>query len=640
MKKLSDTLLEIDVPLAAGHFSVANDIRRNVQGRTVIDVTFHQLAHHSPKYVSRARQEARNADIVFFSHPWVYPVVHQDLDPLNQIVVYDSQNVEAFLRYSLLDDGGEGTELVREVARIEHELCHRAHRVLACSHEDRLLFHKLYSVPFSKIVVMPNGTFTNKIKPVLPETKKMLKERLGLRDGPLAIFLASAYPPNIDAANFILMKLAPQLPDITFAICGGVGAALDGKTPATVGSEMSNVIITGTLNERDKLNFISAADIGINPMFSGSGTNIKMLDFMAAGLPVVSTTTGARGIDQLTHAPAFRICESEGGKFAQAIKEVLASDHERSKLERNGRRLVEENYSWERLSSELGIWSRRQLSVASRKTHFTVVVASYERHDLLCALLERLEAQTFKDFEVVIVDQSPDRWPESDSDWDVDVLYIHSDVRGAVNARNKGVFYSRGDVIAFIDDDCLPEPQWLERAAYCLRRQDIIGIEGFIKTDRRYDPNYRTVTNEGFAGLGFMTANLFLRTDIFNRIGGFDGRFDHPHFREDTDLAWRALEYGTIPFLEDVAVYHPPHRRSKGRESHAARVKFFEKDPLLLQKHPRRYKQLFLAEGHWQHTEGFWENFFRGGEKYGVDVPEWCLSYFSRYARGKVMKRA
>ena len=262
---------------------------------------------------------------------------------------------------------------------------------------------------------------------------------------------------------------------------------------------------------------------------------------------------------------------------------------------------------------------------------------SYERHDLLTALVRRLKIQSFENFEVIIVDQSSEPWPDRESDYGIDVLYVHADVKGAVNARNKGVFYARGEIIAFIDDDCEPEPSWLERAAHHFSESNIVGIEGFIRTDRRYDPEYRTVTNDNFTGIGFMTANLFLRREVFNRIGGFDGAFDHPHFREDTDLAWRALEYGEIPYFEDVVVYHPPHRRSAERESHSARVRFFEKDPLLLKKHPHRYRQLFLAEGHWQNTEGFWENFIRGCKKYDATITEWCLRYFANNAMRKVL---
>jgi hypothetical protein len=69
-------------------------------------------------------------------------------------------------------------------------------------------------------------------------------------------------------------------------------------------------------------------------------------------------------------------------------------------------------------------------------------------------------------------------------------------------------------------------------------------------------------------------------------------------------------------------VFHPPHARNVEREAQSTHVRFFEKDALLLKKHPDRYKLLFLREGHYRHTAGFGEHFMRGSVKYGVPIDE------------------
>ena len=57
-----------------------------------------------------------------------------------------------------------------------------------------------------------------------------------------------------------------------------------------------------------------------------------------------------------------------------------------------------------------------------------------------------------------------------------------------------------------------------------------------------------------------------MKDEIIEKIGEFDERFDKPHFREDTDFAWRVQKYGLIPFAKDVPVYHPPVlRKLKGK---------------------------------------------------------------------------
>jgi len=76
-----------------------------------------------------------------------------------------------------------------------------------------------------------------------------------------------------------------------------------------------------------------------------------------------------------------------------------------------------------------------------------------------------------------------------------------------------------------------------------------------------------------------------------------------------------------------VEVFHPAQPRSIARESHGARAIFFEKDALLLKKHPERYYELFICEAHYSHTLGFWENLQRGMRLYDTPEPIWLRSY-------------
>ena len=111
--------------------------------------------------------------------------------------------------------------------------------------------------------------------------------------------MGSLYGPNEEAARFIVDTLAPALPGVTFAICGGVGAAFH----ASVVPRISDVTLQ-LVEAHKAAGYLEATDVAINPMFSGSGTNIKMFDFMAAGLPIVTTAIGARGIRRV---PTVRI---------------------------------------------------------------------------------------------------------------------------------------------------------------------------------------------------------------------------------------------------------------------------------------------------------------------------------------------
>jgi len=553
-------------------------------------------------------------------------VVQDHLDEKNQLIVYDAQNVEGYLRFRLLDDGGgPGTRIVREVVDQEATLVHSAHLVLTCSEGDAHLFHRLYDLPFEKIRIVPNGAFVQDMGLFSPEEKRQARARLGLNRGTTALFLGSDYEPNHEAVRFIAQSLAAQVPEIQFLIAGGAGARWLAESGEAAVPE--NVCIPGSFTPQEKRAYLGAADLAINPVEEGSGSSIKMFEFMAAGLPIVTTPAGARGITAGSDEP-FRVCPR--GEMAVQLRTLSDSSEEQRRLSAHARRLAETHYSWEALSGRLGrLLHRHRSRVFQKKPRFSVLIPTYERPAELMRLMDHLTQQNFPDFEVIIVDQSSRACGDRFHSLGLDVFYLHESVRGAVRARNLAAFFARGSILAFIDDDCQPAVDWLEKADPYFDDPGIVGLEGLIRTDRLGHPGYRSVSNENFRGIGFMTANLFLRLEVFNTLGGFDERFDNPHFREDTDLGWRALEHGQIPFGFDVQVFHPAHAREEQRESRTERDRFFEKDALLLKKHPHRFKQLFLAETA-NKTAAYWEHFLRGGRKYHVDIPDFYHTYMEK----------
>jgi glycosyltransferase involved in cell wall biosynthesis/GT2 family glycosyltransferase len=609
---LSPTLEEVLVPLSAAHFAAAEARAQTVGGRAVIDSTFHELAHLSPDYVAAARDAAISADVVVFSHPWIYPLVRDALDPSRQLIVYDAHNVEGMLRMELLDDGGAGTGIVRGVVALEYELCHAVNLILACSHEDRRAFARLYNVPHDRIRVAPNGAFTERLKPLSESERTAIRQKLGLDERSIALFIGSDYAPNIEAARYIADELTPRFSNILFVVAGSVGDRLASRRPP-------NLLITGLIDEDRKRDWLQAADIAINPMFSGSGTNIKMLDYMAAGLPIIATPTGARGI--ATSCEAFLIADKSN--FVMSLEALLSNPHRRHALAEAAREQATTLYSWERVSRTTGqLLTRRAQRNGHEAPFFSVVVPTYERHAQLTRLIEHLVQQQWRNFELIVVDQSRELWPDRSRDFGIDICYIHTDLRGAVNARNSGASLACAPVIAFIDDDCEPSEAWLAAARTEFEAPDIAGLEGLIISDHIGDPAWRPVTNDGFEGIGFMTANLFLRAEIFHAIDGFDIGCDNPHFREDTDIGWRAQEFGAIPFSHKAWVLHPAQPRAIERESLATRARFFEKDALLLRKHPRRYLELMKMECQWKQNPHFWTYFLQGAKHHQVTIPD------------------
>lgn len=618
-QQLTPGLREIAIPLSDAHHRAASEWRESMDGRVVIDCMFPEQVRLSPHYLAAARKAIAGADVVVFSHPWAYPALKQDLEA-GQLLVYDSQNVESVLRADILAGSERSRQVIELVVATEYELCRKADLVLACSQEDRMLFHRLFDISPDKIRVVPNGIFAHEEIPASPEEKLALKDELGVRARPLVAFLGSDYGPNNEAASIIAGEICPQHPEVQFVLMGGCCHALESTVLPP------NLLALGVVEEAAKNRWLRAADVALNPLRRGSGTSIKMFDYLARGLPTLATPCGARGIVSASSSEAYRVVPVS--RVPAALGTMLQDAQSREHMASAGRKLVLDFYAWERISPNVGrLIAKHHREKQRGRTFFSVVIPSYERPQHLDRLMTCLEAQEEKDFEVIIIDQSEKQWSGKDREWPFSLTYVWTTVRGAVKARNTGGYFASGEVIAFTDDDCEPRAQWLKNARDWFARAAVAGVEGVIKSSNLDDPDWRPVSNVGFEGIGFMTANLLVRNRHFQQLDGFDLGFDNPHFREDTDFGWRLQELGDVPFADDVEVYHPPHKREIARESHEARGRFFEKDALLFKKHPEKYQKLFLAESHWRNTPRFWDNFHRGLKIYDVEPPTWLSDF-------------
>lgn len=344
-KFATPSLEEIVISLSDAHYDAAEKAQRAAGGKVVIDMLFADQANLSPRYVSEALAAVAWADIVVFSHPWCAPVIPEE-KLSGKLVVYDSHNMELDLRSRLLDPDDEFQgQVIKRVESAESLAGSRADLILACSQEDTLRFIKHYGWQPSVIDFVPNGVFVTDF----PETDLALRNgarrRLGLTDTTvLAFFIGSNYLPNVEAAQSIIARLAPECPDIAFVIAGGVCDAILGELP-------HNVRAIGKISDDERRDWLLASEIAVNPIMSGSGTNIKMFDYAAAGLPIVSTATGARGIVD-TSSYGITICEID--EMPHFLNELLADGQKRIDAGRQSRSFVEARFAWERLSRDLG----------------------------------------------------------------------------------------------------------------------------------------------------------------------------------------------------------------------------------------------------------------------------------------------
>lgn len=217
-----------------------------------------------------------------------------------------------------------------------HLLCQIEGCTVASDQERALL--RSIAPDFEPLAVIPNGVdlglYEGDWGPSAPDT--------------LIFPGALTYGANFSAMAFFLRAVFPlirsQRPGVTLRITGRTDGASLRHLPANDG-----VILTGYLE--DVRPAVAQSQVCVAPLVTGGGTRLKILEAMALGTPVVSTSRGAEGLE-VTPGDDILIAD-EPAEFADAVVRLLGDQALRAKLAAKGRRLVYEQYGWERIGKKL-----------------------------------------------------------------------------------------------------------------------------------------------------------------------------------------------------------------------------------------------------------------------------------------------
>jgi glycosyltransferase involved in cell wall biosynthesis len=302
-------------------------------------------AFHADWFWSPATARAAHAwladvadEPIFVEQLYMYPFVPM---PLRDRVILDTQNHEAARIEGIArSEGGLARRSVARlqtgaVNRYERDALRAAGRILAVSTEEADAFEEIAP---GRVRVVPNGVDVSAIAALdAPSPSQSL------------LFLGSlSYSANRDAIRYFARDIAPFLvgSEATLTV---VGSGRQGAVATVAASAPLPVTVAGYVP--DVAGHFSTSRAMIVPLRHGAGTRLKILEALAWGLPVVTTSIGAAGLEleNGTHA----LIADESSAFAASIERLLRDDALWMRLSRAGRELVEARYAWNSIGNVL-----------------------------------------------------------------------------------------------------------------------------------------------------------------------------------------------------------------------------------------------------------------------------------------------
>lgn len=278
---------------------------------------------------------------------WMETQTTDDGRRTTSVVVFDDHNAEWTLQKTAFDTDRKNPRRwhaavyswiqFNKLKRFEREVCLRAHAVVAVSQQDADAIAFLDAK--IKPVVIPNGVDCDYYVPSLEGVcAKPLAELSVVFTGKMD------FRPNVDACVWFANEILPPLrKEIPLAHVSFVGQKPSAAVLAL--KERQGVEVTGMVP--DTRPYIADAAVFAVPLRMGSGTRLKVLEAMAMGKAIVSTSFGVSGIECANGREV--IIADEPNEFARAIA-LLMRDHARAReLGENARQLAVEKYEWKKL---------------------------------------------------------------------------------------------------------------------------------------------------------------------------------------------------------------------------------------------------------------------------------------------------
>ena len=296
------------------------------------------LAHKELRECVYQKIKQAQKPVIYFEFPGGYMSFLRNCTKYLKIL--RAHNIE--LSYALAYHG-TGTWWREKITRwvlkkLEGEFANHCDLIFTLAPEDSLFFEQYYKIPKEKIVWIPPPFDTTAIALPTKEEKKAIKEGIHKSSRIIAVFMEGGIRDQKKKDFYIrldnlLTNCGKKNPNVDFIVMGRVCEMLNVKLP--------NVKLLGVVDNPTKERYMMAADFALNPAQAGVGISIKMLDYMAHGLPVIATKEGCRGtMAKDGESAVIRDFDS----FPDGIEYLLSDEKRMCKIGQNARKIIEQYF--------------------------------------------------------------------------------------------------------------------------------------------------------------------------------------------------------------------------------------------------------------------------------------------------------
>ncbi len=382
------------------------------------------------------------------------------------------------------------------------------------------------------------------------------------------------HTPNRDAVEFLCKNIMPEirkkLPEIKLYIVG------NNPTKEVQKFAGENVIVTGYVE--DLKPHLKEARISVNPLRYGAGMKGKIGEALSWGLPVVTTSIGAEGMEIKNNEHA--LVADEAKDFAEKVVDLYQNKDLWENLSRGGKKLVSDKWNPDSIKREIkNIFAIYTTSDEMELPIVSIIMLTFNALEFTKKCVESIQEYTKNPHEIIFVDNGS---KDGTKKYLRQLIKKHQNYQlisnnknqGFAEGNNQGVKKAKGKYILLLNNDVEVSNGWLESMVRSLELDEKIGMVGPITnmisglqqvsqidyTDQNGFHQFAQKVrqqNEGvitprrrIAGFAVLMEKM-----LYEEIGGFDTSFGTGNY-EDDDLCLRVWEKGYAIMVDESTFIH------------------------------------------------------------------------------------